>query len=549
MTFASHLKSGIWRLVAVVGVLFAAMLLAVYVRLAVLVLVGLGIFGFSLVLGHCSGEKRARWGVGFGGIISVPLWWLIGWGDHVCDYYYGVIMGLVAVALALLDQRGVGKRAVVSWRGLSLAWGMAGLLVCGWMGYWENHRLAFFAAGAGGVSLLVLAKRTLRLPALLVQCVNTALLLVPGLWLADLLLFPLEHTHRVPAPEARPYSFAAFQRDPAGFERWLDFLSRESTTMYRQMFVMGSNGVRLAMLQSNVTVRLGAREIPINNLGFRGANIPPEKGRAYRIVALGESTTFGITVEAQSRPWCEWLQEIIQNQLRPDRPVEVINAGIPSVSLHENLERLSGQILPLQPDLIISYHGYNQFGAIDAALPPVRTQLPPPRFRARPLELLARAEYRWRMRQYTQRVAPTIVAPDPAPVDLMQTEYAADYRTLIQFCREHDVSLALATYSMAVNEQSPRAVWEFHHRLVHSLKRQIRANAAHAQIVRELVRQNPEVRLVETQPALDGKYDYFMDLVHFTPEGEQQMAEAVFAGIKETLLRELAKPQEGATNR
>ena len=58
----------------------------------------------------------------------------------------------------------------------------------------------------------------------------------------------------------------------------------------------------------------------INSLGFRGPEIEVAKGDHYRIVALGESTTFGDTLHAEDRTWPEILEARIANELAARSP-------------------------------------------------------------------------------------------------------------------------------------------------------------------------------------------------------------------------------------
>ena len=92
---------------------------------------------------------------------------------------------------------------------------------------------------------------------------------------------------------------------------------------------------------------------------------------------------------------------MIQQRLKPGRRVEVINAGVPALNLEHNLYRLRKDLLPLQTDMIISYHGCNGFRLLDGALPPVSGKIPPV-YRKRPLELLAGAEHRLKILYYRQ---------------------------------------------------------------------------------------------------------------------------------------------------
>lgn len=96
----------------------------------------------------------------------------------------------------------------------------------------------------------------------------------------------------------------------------------------------------------------------VNSLGFRGAEIdrakPPGK---YRIVALGGSTTYGITL-ADKDTYPVLLEKALRDSL-PTVDVEVVNAGLVSATAAESLHRLFTDILPLSPDMIFIYHGYN----------------------------------------------------------------------------------------------------------------------------------------------------------------------------------------------
>ena len=122
----------------------------------------------------------------------------------------------------------------------------------------------------------------------------------------------------------------------------------------------------------------------------------------------------------------------------------------------------------------------------------------------------------------------------------METEYARAYERLIQFARTNRIRLALANYSMSVNEQSDPAVIAFYRGAFGAAYQQMRANVAHSFIVRQLAMKHPEVCLVDTHPHLDGENDHFIDLVHLTESGREQLAENVFAGIRRVLEEDLA---------
>jgi len=233
------------------------------------------------------------------------------------------------------------------------------------------------------------------------------------------------------------------------------------------------------------------------------------------------------------------LEELIQERLDPQRPVEVINAGIPGFSLKENLNRLASDILPLQPDLIISYHGLNGFYMLYKGLPPTRGR-PPPSYRQRPLTLLADFEYQLKTRRYRSQYSPHS-RPRPAYLaSPMDSQYARCYRQLIRATHTNGIRLALATFAMSIDGRSPRDVVSFYRMMDPGAGSKIKIDEAHNSVVRQLAAKNPDVCLIDTVPALDGQWRYFIDLVHFNQEGRELMAETMLDGIQDILEEDLA---------
>jgi lysophospholipase L1-like esterase len=246
------------------------------------------------------------------------------------------------------------------------------------------------------------------------------------------------------------------------------------------------------------------------------------------------------------KPWPEMLEEMIRDRLKPSRPVEVINAGIPRYHLKHNLLRLPVQILPLKPDMVISYHGANGFEMVHSAVPLRKVELPPT-YRIRPLKLLADIEYDlkmiWYRRHPNSRPIPRISLPEA-----MQTQYAQAYRELIRIAETNGIRLVLANYSMAVNGGSKRGVIEFYRGGFPMVDWWIKANEIHSMIVKQLAGEHREISLVDTHPNLDGEHEKFVDVMHFTHEGERQLAESMFDGIKAVLAEDLSRSEPNRSN-
>lgn len=324
--------------------------------------------------------------------------------------------------------------------------------------------------------------------------------------------------------------------------RWEEYYNDQFNQLGAAVFMPATNSLLPFRLRPGSHGTMVACPVSINRLGFRGPDFSAAKDGAYRIVALGESSTFGMTIRPGDQPWPEMLEELIRQRLKTRRPVQVINAGVPAYTILDNLSRLAADILPLQPDMIISYHGANGFPLIDDSLLPALGPVPPA-YQERPLKLAADLEHRCRMMIYLARIEPRADSPAPPSANPMASRYAAAYRALIQCARTNGIRLALANFSMAVNEASDPKVMDFYYangmRAPYGFRR---ANAAHSVIVGQLAAEHPEICFVDTHPHLDGEHEKFIDLIHLTNEGRRQLAENIFAGIRAALQKDLAPP-------
>lgn len=94
----------------------------------------------------------------------------------------------------------------------------------------------------------------------------------------------------------------------------------------------------------------------INSLGFRGPEVEPRQPDELRIVALGDSMTFGIGVD-DSRTLPALLERELEARL--DRPVTVINTGHAAYSTNQEVSVLLEHGAVLDPDLAILFWFFN----------------------------------------------------------------------------------------------------------------------------------------------------------------------------------------------
>ena len=448
------------------------------------------------------------------------------------------IAWLMAAALLPAALNTAGGSGIANWRVLTMAWAVLGSLLLLSGAYLHDHRGAFYAGLFINVALLVLSKRWFKMPAWLILSVNTLILLAVSLPLANLLVYPARHPTIRLEPGKRYYWYEEARNNAPAFKCWWNHFQDEWTRLQKELCVFERTNRFRYSLRPGATGMLSQSKVRINSLGFRGKEIRQPKGETYRIVALGESTTFGATLNTEDRPWPELLEDMIQNRLKPDRPVEVINAGVPGYSIEHNLRRLPTGILPLKPDMLICYHGINGFPLLDRALPSL-SEVNPPRYIERPLNLLANAEYGLRLTRFNRRRSSNLALHPPTFNNLMETEYAEDYRQLIQAAATNGIRLVVGNFSLAVNRHSEPDVIEFYGTMMPDVRWYIRANEAHASLVSQLAQQYPNILVVDTHPHLDGEHTKFIDAMHLSQEGRQQLAETWFAAIKPLLEREL----------
>jgi lysophospholipase L1-like esterase len=107
--------------------------------------------------------------------------------------------------------------------------------------------------------------------------------------------------------------------------------------------------------------------VHVDGGGFRGRDVSVEKAPGVlRILVLGGSTTFDTQVSRDDAAWPARMQAWL-GELAPNRPVEVINAGVPGYTVMDNLIRLQTELFRYQPDLLLLYDGHNDlFGSLRA---------------------------------------------------------------------------------------------------------------------------------------------------------------------------------------
>lgn len=110
-------------------------------------------------------------------------------------------------------------------------------------------------------------------------------------------------------------------------------------------------------LVPGVQVPYAGANVTINRLGLRSSEVGEKQPGEFRILSLGESTTFGEGVE-DDQTYSALLESHL-TRANPGRKISVINAGVSCYSSVQSLEYLQSRGLALKPDLVLFYHEFN----------------------------------------------------------------------------------------------------------------------------------------------------------------------------------------------
>ncbi|AKU10732.1 hypothetical protein AzCIB_0827 [Azoarcus sp. CIB] len=274
-------------------------------------------------------------------------------------------------------------------------------------------------------------------------------------------------------------------------------------------------------------------EIRSNSLGLRSPELAPQRTPgSLRVAVVGASTVMGELTRSNDATFPALLGERLRARY-PQRDIEVVNAGISGYRLADQLRMLEKVVLPLTPDLVIVYPGFNDFADYCRDKAPasatLRQGLP---LVSLPGWLLSVDAVR-RHTAFLRAAAPGRQAVlDPAAVDLQP--YRARLERLIAKARDAGVPLVLATNARAYRPEQP-------------LEEQMRlsAQARYFNPCFDLAglnalydRHNGEilevgrrlgVPVLPLHERIPGGREYFADASHFTLAGERLAADAIFA--------------------
>ena len=285
-----------------------------------------------------------------------------------------------------------------------------------------------------------------------------------------------------------------------------------------------------------------------NALGLRGGPIGAKEPGEFRILALGESTTFGVGVPDRMA-YPQRLEALLRESGACPR-CWVINAGVSAWSSFQSRRYLETEGLALQPDLVLVYHEINDYmpasfrnaGQSEAAM--LRSDL---QLHASMQETLGRrilsssAFVRWLTYHQARRtVAGLEDAPRFVPPDAIGLPEIGLRPLVVRTEDESRARVNEAALPTRVPPPERRRMFEEMLSLCRSrgialvaLHPSYRATVPHACVLTEFCRERG-VPMLEAQPVLHPEglapEAMYLDKMHPTARGHQALAEAL-AGV------------------
>lgn len=205
-------------------------------------------------------------------------------------------------------------------------------------------------------------------------------------------------------------------------------------------------------LKPSVSIKSRAGyETSYNEFGLRDDPILPKSSSEYRILALGDSVTYGSGV-AQDKIFTVRLQQLLSTRL--GRPVRVINAGVSGYNTVQELTFLRKTGLSFEPDLILLLYVKNDVELNKEPYNPVARKSFKNKRPTEIFHLLLRHSWLYRLAHHSYRVG--WLWDRPISYDsLRETEGWRDsmhaLENIAEICEKHGLSLVVFFWTMGVD--------------------------------------------------------------------------------------------------
>ncbi|HKO88840.1 MAG TPA: GDSL-type esterase/lipase family protein [Burkholderiales bacterium] len=272
--------------------------------------------------------------------------------------------------------------------------------------------------------------------------------------------------------------------------------------------------------------------IQTNSLGLRSAEISPVRRKGdLRIAVVGASTVMGAYAASNDDTFAAILQRELR-ALYPERQIDVINAGIAGYTLLDQALMLKHRVAALQPDFVIVYPGFNDFGRYCSKQN--RTATPA---KLQGLPLVELPSWLLSLELITKntvflRTTPKAAESTVDPRNLNLNEYRDRLETLTHTAEELGLKLIMATNARAYRPDQPLKEQYALSETARYYNPCFDIAGLHAlyDLHNEIIREHAAARdipLIPLDEMVPGGKKNFADASHFSPEGEKLVAQQI----------------------
>jgi lysophospholipase L1-like esterase len=269
--------------------------------------------------------------------------------------------------------------------------------------------------------------------------------------------------------------------------------------------------------------------IRIDSLGFRGPHVSSTKAPGvYRIVTLGDSATFG-----PHEVECAYPYQL--SDLLAPRRVEVINAGIEGYRSDRALIHLGRDVMPLHPDLVTVFIGWNDLYQNDPNVESDERSLEGgPLSRVLTLSDAAQTFRRVFFLRFQGQRARTS-GGSTLPPDYQPLGYGERLRAIFRTARAGGADVVVFTWpTILSDDMSAAAIGRAHYPPYTTSLDELRALYDRYQATLRQVAAEEQVPVIDNAAIFpnDRKADLFIDTAHFTCEGQTMVAQNVASALR-----------------
>ncbi len=279
--------------------------------------------------------------------------------------------------------------------------------------------------------------------------------------------------------------------------------------------------------------------VEINSAGFVGDELRPDGPDLWRIASVGDSCTFGGGNGRHTYP--AKLQGLLDQRAVPGRRYGVVNAGISGLDSGLALRRLRTRVVPLEPDVVTVYIGWNDLMKVDPLGQAAESSLAGA---ARALDQLwlVKGMRKLAFMHIRPYLRPPKVGPESRSgrfADFRPPIYEENVRAMVAAIREADAAPVLVTLpgvvrmDMSAAELRAAGVFFPWYPSAYAVGDFLDLVAAYNRTLTRVAAEEgvPLVDLAARFAQLDDPRPYFWDTMHLSEPGMELAAETLLAGL------------------